>query len=151
MKGHIRERHPGAGQSSSTARPPDREAQAQMALIQGDKARSADECARLISAIQGGTYLEPSKTTLAQFFERWLDHMKVAGVAPSTRAIASWCERTSFLCLGSVISQAKARPYIRGISKALTADAGRKGRLVAQTVSICTGSSGGRTGSELKC
>ena len=26
--------------------------------------------------MKGGTYLEPDKTTLAVFFERWIDHIK---------------------------------------------------------------------------
>jgi hypothetical protein len=30
------------------------------------------ECATLVSSIKAGTYLEPDKTTLAQFMERWL-------------------------------------------------------------------------------
>ena len=39
------------------------------------------ECARLISELSGGTYMEPSKTTMAQYLDRWLDHIK-AQVSP---------------------------------------------------------------------
>ena len=31
---------------------------------------------RLISEIDGGTYMEPAKTTMAQYLDRWLDHIK---------------------------------------------------------------------------
>ena len=42
----------------------------------GTKRQAQIECARLISAMKGGSYLEPNKLTVAAFFERWLDHIK---------------------------------------------------------------------------
>ena len=39
--------------------------------------------------MKGGTYLEPSKTTVAQFLERWLDHVK-SQVSPRTHE--RYCE-----------------------------------------------------------
>ena len=47
----------------------------------GTKREAQIECARLIAAKQGGTYLEPSKATLKQFLEKWLEHIK-PNVAP---------------------------------------------------------------------
>ena len=41
------------------------------------------ERARLVSEMSGGGYVEPTKTTLAQFFERWLRHIK-PNVSPRT-------------------------------------------------------------------
>ena len=29
-----------------------------------------------LRALSGGTYMEPSKTTMAQYLDRWLDHVK---------------------------------------------------------------------------
>ena len=49
--------------------------------FKGSKREAQIECARLISAKQGGTYLEPSKTTLKQYLEKWLEHIK-PNVAP---------------------------------------------------------------------
>ena len=40
------------------------------------KRQAQIECARIITELKSGTFQEPSKTTLAEFFERWLDHMK---------------------------------------------------------------------------
>jgi integrase len=40
------------------------------------KRQAQIECAGIISAINGGTYFEPDKTTMTQFLDRWLDHMK---------------------------------------------------------------------------
>jgi len=41
------------------------------------------ECAGIISAIETGTHLEPSKTTMAQYLDRWLTHTKTQ-VSPRT-------------------------------------------------------------------
>ena len=41
------------------------------------------ECARIITELKSGTFQEPTKTTLAEFLERWLNHMK-AQVSPRT-------------------------------------------------------------------
>jgi integrase len=40
------------------------------------KRQAQIECARIITELNGDTFLEPSKITLAEFLERWLDHMK---------------------------------------------------------------------------
>jgi integrase len=49
--------------------------------FKGTKRAAQVECARLIAAKQGGNYIEPSKTTLKQFLEKWLEHIK-PNVAP---------------------------------------------------------------------
>jgi integrase len=49
----------------------------------GTKRGAQIECARLISEISGGSCVEPAKTTLAQFLERWLANVK-ANVSPRT-------------------------------------------------------------------
>lgn len=41
------------------------------------------QCARIITELKRGTLQEPEKTTLADFFERWLAHMK-SQVSPRT-------------------------------------------------------------------
>jgi len=41
------------------------------------------ECARIITELESGTFQEPTKTTLAEFLERWLAHMK-SQVSPRT-------------------------------------------------------------------
>ena len=40
-------------------------------------------CAALITEMESGAHIEPSKVTVAQFFERWLKHIK-PNVAPRT-------------------------------------------------------------------
>src|SRR5215204_5912014 len=47
----------------------------------GTKRQAQTECSRLVTEMASGAYVEPTKTTLAQFLERWLTHM-VPQVAP---------------------------------------------------------------------
>ena len=77
--------------------------------FKGTKRQAQNECARLISAIRGGTYVEPSKTTLAQFFERWLEHMR-SQISPKSHARYSELARKNIVpFLGSVMLT-KLRP-----------------------------------------
>jgi integrase len=47
------------------------------------KRQAQIECARIITELQNDTFQEPSKLTLAEFFDRWLEHMKTQ-VSPRT-------------------------------------------------------------------
>ena len=84
MKGHIRERSPGHWaividtRDATTGK-----RKRKWHSFNGTKRAAQIECARLIADIDRGVYLEPSKTTLAQFLDRWLEHVK-AQVAPRT-------------------------------------------------------------------
>jgi len=51
--------------------------------FRGTKREAQKECARLITERANGTAIEPSKITVAQFFERWLEHTQPL-VAPRT-------------------------------------------------------------------
>ena len=77
MKGHIRERSPGHWAIVLDIRDPETgKRRRKWHNFAGTKREAQVECARLISAMQAGTYIEPSKTTFAQFLERWLDNVK---------------------------------------------------------------------------
>jgi integrase len=84
MRGHIRERSPGSWaiileqRDAATGK-----RKRKWHSFKGTKRQAQVECARLISEMNGGTYLEPSKTTLAAFLNHWLDHIK-AQVSPRT-------------------------------------------------------------------
>ncbi|MGZ5874857.1 MAG: tyrosine-type recombinase/integrase, partial [Bradyrhizobium sp.] len=104
--------------------------------FKGSKREAQVESARLIAAIQGGTYLEPSKTTLAQFFDRWLDHMR-SQISPKSHARYSELARKNIApLLGSVVlTKLKPAGISAAYSKALTE--GRRnggGGLSPQTV-----------------
>jgi hypothetical protein len=55
--------------------------------FKGDRKGALDECSRLRSEMKSGSYIEPSKITLASFFERWLKHIK-PNVSPHHPAVA---------------------------------------------------------------
>jgi integrase len=84
VKGHIRERSPGRWAIILDVRDPQTgERKRKWHSFSGTKRAAQTECARLIAAMAGGAYLEPSKMTVAQFLEQWLAHMK-SQVSPKT-------------------------------------------------------------------
>ena len=84
MKGHIRERSPGHWAIVlGTTDPATGKRRLKWHSFKGNKREAQIECSRLITALTGGTYLEPSKTTLEKFLDRWLDHIK-SQVSPKT-------------------------------------------------------------------
>jgi integrase len=47
------------------------------------KREAQEKCARLITEMNSGAYVQPSRITLSQFFDRWLKHVK-PNVSPRT-------------------------------------------------------------------
>ena len=77
MKGHIRERSPGHWAIILDQHDPATgKRKRKWHSFKGTKREAQIECSRLITAITGGTYLEPNKVTLAEFLTRWLDHIQ---------------------------------------------------------------------------
>lgn len=83
MKGHIRERSPGHWAIVIDLTTPAGERRRKWHSFAGNKRGAQTECARLISELKAGNYVEPSKETLAAFLERWLADVKMH-VAPRT-------------------------------------------------------------------
>ncbi len=84
MKGHIRERSPGHWAIILDLRDPATgKRRRKWHKFAGTKRKAQDECARLISELNGGLYLEPAKITVGQFLDRWLEHIKPL-VSPRT-------------------------------------------------------------------
>lgn len=84
MKGCIKERSPGHYAIILDQRDPATgKRKRKWHSFKGTKRAAQLECARLISEMTDGGYVEPSKLTLAQFFDRWLKHIK-ANVSPRT-------------------------------------------------------------------
>jgi integrase len=77
VKGHIRERSPGHWAIILDTRDPETgKRKRKWHKFKGTKRQAQVECSRLITAMDAGTYMEPSKTTVATFLERWLEHMQ---------------------------------------------------------------------------
>jgi integrase len=84
MKGSIRERSPGRWAIILDQRDPATgKRKRKWHSFQGNKRGAQIECARLVSEMSGGGYVEPSKLTVLQFFDRWLKHIK-PNVSPRT-------------------------------------------------------------------
>ena len=79
-KGHIRERSPGYWAIVIELRDPETEKRRRKwHSFRGTKRQAQDECARLISELNGGLYIEPAKIAVGQILDRWLEHVKPLG------------------------------------------------------------------------
>ena len=108
MKGHIRERSPGSWAIVIDIDDPGKRRR-KWHSFRGTKRQAQIECARLISELQSGDYLEPAKTTLAQFLDRWLLHMQ-SQISPKSHERYSEIVRRNILPpLGRVVLM-KLRP-----------------------------------------
>ncbi len=77
MKGSIRERSPGHWAIILDQRDPATgKRKRKWHSFEGTKREAQIECSRLITAMNGGTYLEPNKITVAALLATWLDHVK---------------------------------------------------------------------------
>lgn len=84
MKGHITERSPGKwGIVVDVPDPETGKRKRKWHTFHGTKRQAETECARLVAEINGGNYVEPAKTTVRDYFIRWLKHEK-ANVSPKT-------------------------------------------------------------------
>ncbi|MCV3764053.1 site-specific integrase [Rhizobium sp. TRM95796] len=84
MKGHIRERSPGTWAIVLDVPDPETgKRRRKWHTFKGTKRQAETECARLITELDGGHYVEPAKTTVREYFVRWLAHEK-ANVSPKT-------------------------------------------------------------------
>jgi integrase len=107
MKGHVRERPKGSGNWYAVIdiRDPSsgkRKRKWHSLDVQG-KRDAQIECARLISEMKGGIYLEPNKTTLAQFLDRWLEHIRPQ-VSPRTHErYSEIAKKNLYPALGAVV------------------------------------------------
>jgi integrase len=100
------------------------------------KREAEKACERLILQQTDGTYIDPSNETLAEFLERWLDHMR-GQVSPRTHErYAELCRKNiSPLLGGSTLPKLKPAHISAAYTKALTS--GRrdgKGGLSPRTV-----------------
>jgi hypothetical protein len=76
--------------------------------FKGTKRQAQDECARLITDLKNGNALEPNKTTVAQFLERWLDHIRTQVSPKSHERYAGIVHQNLIPALGAVRLQACA-------------------------------------------
>jgi integrase len=107
MKGHLRERSPGHWaividvRDSATGKRKRR-----WHSFAGSKRQAQIECAQLITKLQSGTQVDPTRITVAEFFERWLDHMR-GRCSPRTH------ERYTELCRKNLVPLLGGHPLAK--------------------------------------
>ncbi len=84
MRGHIRERSPGKWAIVlDVVDPATGKKKRKWHSFRGTKREAQTECARLINELKTGTYVEPTKQTVAAFLDEWLNFIKPT-VSPKT-------------------------------------------------------------------
>jgi integrase len=131
MRGHVRERGKGNWYAVLSVRDPQTgKRKVQWRSLPGCKGKreAQQACARLLVEIQSGGYVAPDKTTLAQFLERWLAHIKTQ-VATSTHERYTELAHNNIVPALGAVRLAKLRPehISDAYSRALT-DGRRDGR-----------------------
>ena len=95
-KGSIKERSPGYFKIILDVKDASGKRRRKWHSFKGTKRQAQIECSRLITEMESGDYVEPSKMTLADFFERWLRHIK-PNVSPRTH------ERYTHIALKNIV------------------------------------------------
>ncbi|MES0091014.1 tyrosine-type recombinase/integrase [Mesorhizobium sp. M0030] len=136
MKGHITERSPGKWAIVLDLYDEAGKRRRKWHSFSGTKRQAQEECARLITEIKNGHYVEPTKQTIAEFLDEWLDFIKPS-VAPKTHErYAEILQKGVAPLLGDVtLAKLKTDRIDGAFAKALTA--GRrdgKGGLSPRTV-----------------
>lgn len=90
------------------------------------KRKAEEECSRLIAAMTTGRYVEPTKQTIAEFLDEWLEFVRPS-VSPKTHErYAELCRKTIVPQIGAVVlSKVRTDRIDAALSKMLTA--GRRG------------------------
>jgi integrase len=110
MKGHLRERSPGRWAIVLEMRDPETgRRKRKWHSFSGTKRQAQVECARLVSEIKVGTYVEPCRTTLAQFLDRWLDDVRTRITPKTHERYTQICHKNIAPLLGAV-PLARLRP-----------------------------------------
>jgi integrase len=126
MKGHIRERSPGCWAIVIDTRDPiSGKRKRKWHSFKGNKRGAQVEAARLISEAARGTAIDPTKATLREYLQRWLDHM-VTQVSPRSHENYSEVVRINIVPALGNVAMAKLQPeqIAKAYSDALTT--GRK-------------------------
>jgi integrase len=128
MKGHIRERSPGRWAIVIEMRDPEAgRRKRKWHSFSGTKRQAQVECARLVLEMNVGTYVEPSKTTFAQFLDRWIDDVRGRVTLKTHERYAQICHKNIAPLLGAIpLSKLKPEQISQAYAKAL-ASGRRKG------------------------
>jgi integrase len=109
MRGHIRERSPGRWAIILDVRDSTGTRKRRWHSFKGTKREAQVECARLISELQSGNAVDPSRMTVAAFLERWIEHM-ASQVSPRSHERYAEIARKNLAPLLGALALIKLRP-----------------------------------------
>jgi integrase len=140
MKGHLRERSPGHWAIIlDIPDPKTGKRRRKWHSFKGTKRQAQIESARIISVVQAGSYLEPSKTTVAEYLDKWLEHVK-AQVSPRTAERYGELARKNIAPLIGTVALTKLTPMAISTAYSTALASGRRdggGGLAPRTVHHC--------------
>jgi integrase len=137
MRGHLRERSPGHWAIVIDTRDPETgERKRKWHSFAGTKRQAQIESARLISELQGGTQVDPSRMTIAAFLDRWIEHMQGQVSPRSHERYAELCRKNIAPLLGGLtLSKLQPAHISAAYAKAITSGHRKSGGgLSARTV-----------------
>jgi integrase len=106
MKGHIRERSPGKWAivlDVGEIDPKTGKKKRKWHSFSGTKRQAQSECARLITEMATGRYVEPTKQTVSEFFTEWLAFIKPTVTLKTHERYTEICEKNLGPLIGDVI------------------------------------------------
>src|SRR6266496_2994360 len=109
MRGHVRRRSPGTWAIVLDIREDGRRRR-KWHSFKGTKREAEAECARLIAMLKSGSYMEPTKTTVASFLEHWLAHKRME-ISPRTHECYGEVVRNIVPTVGNIVLS-KLQPAI---------------------------------------
>jgi len=111
MKGHVHSRSKGSWRIVvDLGRKPDGKRNQQTKTIRGTKKQAQEILAEMLSSYNKGTYIEPSKETVSQYLDGWLETISHSVRGTTLERYRSICDFYIKPLVGSVnISQLKAR------------------------------------------
>ena len=110
MRGHLRERSAGHWAIVIDVRDPQTGTRKRRwHSFKGTKREAQRECARLISELQSGAAVDPSRMTVAAFLERWIEHM-ASQVSPRSHERYAEIARNNLAPLLGGLALTKLRP-----------------------------------------
>jgi integrase len=139
MKGHVRERGKGKWYAVLSVRDPETGKRKVRFLSLPNckgKREAQNECARIITEMSSGAYVEPDKTTLVQFLQRWLGQIKTQ-VSPRTHGRYAEIVHNNLVPALGAMQLTKLRPEHISEAYGRALAAGRRdgrGGLSAQTL-----------------
>jgi integrase len=126
VKGHIRERSPSHWAIVLDVRDPETgKRKRKWHSFRGTKREAQTECSRLVTEFAQGSYVEPSKTTVSMFLDKWLEQIE-SNVAPRTHERYREIAKKNIVPLLGQIALTKLRPDHISTAHAKALKAGRR-------------------------